>query len=103
MEKYKSFSNEVKFQVGKRVWLDIPEIPQNERETDTGIISDIITHFPLTSKVRRIVYTVKLDNKGYYKKEEFRMNFGTIQSQFSCGSEYLKDESEKPVELVNEE
>ena len=97
--KYESFENEVKFQVGKRVWLDITEIPQNERETDTGVITDIKTRFPLTAKYRRITYTVKLDNKGYYTKKEFR-TFGAIRQHFSCSSEYLKDESEKPVGIM---
>lgn len=63
----KDFSAEVKFQVGKRVMIDISEVPKQERNCESGIIFSISTRFALAPEQRQVSYGVWLDAP-YIKK-----------------------------------
>lgn len=65
----KDFSNEVKFQVGQRVSVDLKEIPKEERNCETGVIKTIYTKFLRTPKMRTIMYQVVFD-ESYIKSGE---------------------------------
>ena len=82
----KDFSKEVRFKVGQRVHIDLPEIPKEQRDITTGVIVKIDTHFPSTPKHRLIKCTVRLD--GNYVKKEFRVA-GGIEHDFACGQNRL--------------
>lgn len=84
MKKHIDYSKEVKFQVGQRVELDLKEVPVEERETTTGIITKIDTHFPSTPKHRKIFYTIRFDGKGNYIKKEYQRVAGGIGFEFTC-------------------
>ena len=82
----KDFSKEVRFKVGQRVDMDLPDIPKEKRDVTTGTIVKIDTHFPSTPEHRFIKCTVRLD--GNYVKKEFRMA-GGIEHDFACGQNRL--------------
>ena len=71
----KDFSNEVKFQVGQRVYVDLKEIPKKERNCETGVVKTIYTKFLRTSKLRTIMYQVAFDEP-YIKGD--KVCFGQI-------------------------
>ena len=79
----KDFSKEVRFKVGQRVHIDLPDIPKEQRDVTTGVIVKIDTHSPFTPKHRLIRCTVRIDDRGNYVKEEFRMA-GGIEHNFTC-------------------
>jgi hypothetical protein len=66
--KYEDFSNEIKFQVGQRVHVELKEIPEKERNVTVGTITKIDVMFPRTPKMRKIFYTIRFD-ENYIKKE----------------------------------
>lgn len=80
----KEFSNEVKFQVGERVSVDLPDVPVEQRDTTSGIITNISTRFHHTPHMRKIAYTIHFDNKGSYIKKRFalfsRINTITVEA-----------------------
>ena len=66
---FKEYNNEVKFQVGQMVEVDIPTIPIEDRDQTKGLIIAINTKFPLSKELREIIYTVRLI--GNYAKKKF--------------------------------
>lgn len=85
----KDYSEEVRFKVGQRVHMDLPLIPKEQRDVTTGVIVKIDTHYPSTLKHRQIRCTIRIDDRGNYVKEEFRMA-GGIQHNFTCDQNRLK-------------
>jgi len=83
--KYLSFENEVKFQVGQRVEMDLPEIPIEERDVTTGIIIKIYTKFFASPELRRVFYLVRFDNRSNYVKKEFRYCGGFTELAVEAG------------------
>ncbi len=62
-----SYAHEIKFQVGQRVRVDIPEIPPEETNCKTGLITGIKTRFPRSPDLRQHYYMVRFDT-GVIKK-----------------------------------
>ena len=83
MKEYEDYSKEVLFKVGQRVHVELPEVPIEQRDVTTGIISAINTRFPTTPKMRKIRITVRFDGKGNYVKKEFRV-WGGIKFELTC-------------------
>lgn len=71
MSAIEAFKHAPSFRVGQRVRVDIPEIPKNERQCDTGIISGIRTRFVRTPEARQVWYVVTFD-RPYIKPEYVR-------------------------------
>ena len=56
-----SYNHEIKYQVGQRVRVDIPEIPPEETNCKEGVITAIKTRFPKSPEHRQHFYTVRFD------------------------------------------
>lgn len=90
MKEHEDFSDEVLFQVGQRVHVDLSLVPPEERETTTGVITSISTTMFTVPKFRRIRYKIRFDGKGNYIKKEFRLTGAGIKSEITCGSNSLR-------------
>ena len=60
------FSNELDFQVGNRVHVELRDVPKKWRNMETGVIVNIDTHFAHTPEMRRFAITVRLDGDQKY-------------------------------------
>lgn len=103
MSKYLDYSDEAAFRVGQRVHIEIKEIPVDERETTTGVIVGVDTKFFATPSLRKILYTVRIDEKGYYVKKEFRTFFGAIRFEYTTTGDHLEllqSENRSKAELI---
>ena len=87
----KSYTHEIKYQVGQRVRVDIPEIPPEQTNCKTGVVTGIKTRFPKSPELRQHSYTVRFDE--YVIIPEFIM-FGQIH-QLSVSAEQLELLSEE--------
>ena len=56
-----SYAHEIKYQVGQRVRVDIPEIPPEQTNCKTGAVTAIKTRFPKSPDCRIHFYTVRFD------------------------------------------
>lgn len=84
---YEAYDTEVLFQVGERVHIELPEVPKDQRDTTTGVIVKIDTHFFATKEHRKIFYIVRLDGKGNYIKAKDQAMGGYwqgIKATFTC-------------------
>jgi len=81
------YDDEVMFQVGQFVDVDLPEIPVENRDCTWGVIIAIRTRFPLSPEFRSIYYTVKF--AGDYIIKEKRL-LGGIKGQIQCLGKNLK-------------
>lgn len=92
---YKDFTDEVKFQVGQRVHVEIEEIPIEERDVTTGIIIGIQTNFHAAPILRKIKYVVRFDGKGNYSKDSkitalASLLGGRLGFEFTCEARRLR-------------
>ncbi len=67
--------------VGMRVRVDLPDIPANERQCDTGVITKIQLYFPRSPVHTYTLYTVRLDGPYIKPKNVFFQNITTIAVQ----------------------
>lgn len=87
---YEDYSEEVKFQVGQRVDVDLPYVKIEDRDVTTGIIILIGTRFFATKEHRRIYHTIRLDNKNFYIKHEKLITGIDVGPEITVPAEYLK-------------
>jgi len=88
----KKYDNEVQFQVGQFVEIDLPEVPIEDRECTWGVVIGIMTRFPLSNNLRKIVYYVKL--AGLYIKKSKR-RFKGFGGEIHCEAKYLATKGRK--------
>lgn len=72
----KPFNDEIKFQVGERVKVVIPNIKSEDIGCDTGIIVKIYVKFMHTPEMRKIRCSLRMD--GEYIKEPLWQKIGEI-------------------------
>ena len=89
--KIAAYDDEVLFQVGQRVIVDMPEVPKEARADTHGVIRQIRTKFPASPKLRRITYTVDLDGKGNYFKKSHRFLGGLTTPAVTADKLRLED------------
>lgn len=82
----KRYDDEVVFQVGQFVEIDLPEIPIEDRECTWGVITGIITKYPLSPQLRKILYEIKL--AGLYIKKSKRI-FKGLKGELHCPAKCL--------------
>lgn len=76
-----------KFELGERVHLELKDVPVEQRDNTFGYIININLKYPRSDKLRRIVYTVRLEGK-YIKPE--CIIYENIEHDFSCAETSLR-------------
>lgn len=82
------FSNIVKFKVGQRVKINLPNVPEEQKDVTTGTIVGCEVSCPTIEEHRKIFYNVQLDNEGSYIKKEYK-KFINLRHKICILQEYL--------------
>lgn len=84
-----NYTDMIKFQVGQRVKIELPEVPIESRDVTTGVIIAIRTDHAHCPSLRVIRYEILFDNNGNYLKKEHRFTKEGIGPKFWFPEERL--------------